>query len=283
MSVDFDADALVGALRAAGCVFAEDEARILRHRAVGEGQLSEWLRRRIAGEPLEQIVGAVEFAGLDLAVGAGVFVPRQRTRLVAAIASDEVGAALAADPSGTVFVEPYCGAAPIAAHVARDHPAAAIVATDIDPVALAYAERNLSSPAIVRRGSGLAGLPQGLRGRVSVTAAVPPYVPDGELDLMPGEARGFEPVSSHSAGAAGLDEVSRLLREAREWLRPTGVVALELHRRQADAAARIAVDAGFQPTVRTSHRSFSDDGHTAVLLLRDPAGDEDVIDNMLTK
>ncbi|MDN6122946.1 MAG: hypothetical protein L0I80_03610, partial [Brevibacterium sp.] len=82
---------VVAHLREAGCVFAEDEARILMQtaqecsfdRAERYATLVELLARRVAGEPLEQVVGWVEFAGLRIAVAPGVFVPRQRTTLLA--------------------------------------------------------------------------------------------------------------------------------------------------------------------------------------------------------
>ncbi|GED97714.1 SAM-dependent methyltransferase [Gordonia crocea] len=263
MSVDDDTDALVDELRAAGCVFAEEEAAILRDRASGAEELARWVGRRIAGEPLEHVVGVVKFAGVELAVGPGVFIPRQRTRLVAAVA----GEAVARYRPGAVFVEPYCGVAPIAAVVARDYPGAVVVATDVDPVALDYARRNLGLAATVCRGIGLAGVPAELRGRVSAIAAVPPYVPVDELDLMPAEARDHEPLRTHSGGAGGLDEVGYLIAEAVTWLEPGGTLLIELHRDQADTAAEIAVDHGCSITVVTEHAAYPDDGHTAVAVL----------------
>ncbi len=74
--------ALVQALRTAGCVFAEDEARLLIESAGSGAELDQALRRRVAGEPLELILGWVEFCGLRLRVAPGVFVPRQRTAVL---------------------------------------------------------------------------------------------------------------------------------------------------------------------------------------------------------
>ncbi len=268
---------LVTRLRAAGCVFAEEEAQILRRHAIDDDELARWADRRVAGEPLEHIVGVVEFGGLGLSVGPAVFIPRQRTRLIAAVASDEVGAALAADPRA-VFVEPYCGAAPIAAVVARHHPTAVVAVSDIDPAALRYAETNLGPSATVVPGRGLSGLPAELRGSVVVIAAVPPYVPDEELDLMPGEAREYEPVATHAGGRGGLDEVGLLVEESAGWLRPGGVLFVELHRDQAPEAVRLAETARLRATTISSHSSYDDDGHTTVLVARclsASAADED--------
>ena len=75
-------------LRAAGCVFAEDEARILVGEALDAVTLENLVRRRVGGEPLEYIVGAAEFGGLMVAVLPGVFVPRQRSLLLVDVAAD---------------------------------------------------------------------------------------------------------------------------------------------------------------------------------------------------
>src|SRR3954471_13115050 len=76
------ADAIVGRLRAAGCVFAEDEAAVLLASASDPAQLAAMVDQRVAGQPLEHVVGWDEFFGRRILVGPGVFVPRQRTELL---------------------------------------------------------------------------------------------------------------------------------------------------------------------------------------------------------
>src|SRR3954464_12731348 len=75
-------DALVARLRAAGCVFAEDEARLLLAEAGPPEALESRVARRVAGEPLEHVLGWAEFCGLRVAVAPGVFVPRRRTEFL---------------------------------------------------------------------------------------------------------------------------------------------------------------------------------------------------------
>jgi release factor glutamine methyltransferase len=266
--VDDDQAVLVMRLRAAGCVFADEEAKVLWRAAANAAQLVQWSDRRVAGEPLEHIVGSVEFGGHDLAVGPGLFIPRQRTRLVAAIASDEVGAALRRDPAGALFVEAYGGVGPIAAVVRGDHPGVAIGVTDIDPAALAYVRTNVGEEARTWVGAGLGGLPDGVRGAVSVIAAVPPYVPVGERAMMPAEARDYEPFAAHSGGADGLAEIGQLLAQVPEWLMAGGVLLVELHRGQVLGATGIAAAAGLDAAMVTGHRCYADDGQTAVLVVR---------------
>ena len=70
--------AIVTVLRAAGCVFAEDEARLLVSEARTPAELAVMVDRRAAGQPLEYVLGWADFCGLRIAVDPGVFVPRPR-------------------------------------------------------------------------------------------------------------------------------------------------------------------------------------------------------------
>src|SRR5437763_636720 len=81
-SVDVPPPNVVAALRAAGCVYAEDEAALLMREAPSAGALATMVGRRIAGEPLEQVLGWAAFCGLRIAVTPSVFIPRRRTELV---------------------------------------------------------------------------------------------------------------------------------------------------------------------------------------------------------
>src|SRR5690606_36330909 len=127
----------VATLRAAGCVYAEDEARLLLEaRETGQGDLDSMVARRVAGEPLEWVVGWAEFADLRIVVRPGVFVPRRRTELLAA-------QAIARLRPAAVAVELCCGAAPVAATVLEEVPFVEVHAADIDPVAVACARENL--------------------------------------------------------------------------------------------------------------------------------------------
>lgn len=230
-------DPLVRALRAAGCVFAEEEAAILREAARDADELERLLRARVAGAALEPLVGWVGFDGLRLSIGPGVFVPRQRSRQLAALAV----AATRAAGEGAVMVEAFAGVAPIAAVVAQQVPAAQVHAIEVDEAALVHARRNLD-PSRVHAGDVLDGLPARLLGRIDVLAAVAPYVPDAHAPLLPREAREQEGASALFGGADGLDHVRSLLDACPAWLAPTGTVLLELHREQMPDAAAHARD-----------------------------------------
>src|SRR5450631_1505826 len=96
--VSLAAPAIVARLSAAGCVFAEDEAQLLISAARSPAELTAMVDRRVAGLPLEQVIGWAEFCGLRIAVDPGVFVPRRRTEFLVAQAIDLAGrAALVVD------------------------------------------------------------------------------------------------------------------------------------------------------------------------------------------
>ena len=224
---------VVARLRAAGCVFAEEEAELLL--AAGEEGL---VQRRVAGEPLEHLLGWVGFAGLRLHVGPGVFVPRQRTELMAR---------LAVEHRPRVLVELCCGVAPVAAVAEAALPGVTTWACDIDPVAVGYAARNI-------RGTALAadldsGLPPSLQHQVDVLACNAPYVPTDELALLPPEARDHEPLQALDGGPDGLVLLRRVAARAGTWLRPGGVLLVEVGASQVDAGLTAFTAAGLRPDV----------------------------------
>jgi release factor glutamine methyltransferase len=161
-----------------------------------------------------------------------------------------------------VVLEPFCGVAPLAASVAAAVPGAELHVSDVDPVALTWARQNLPVDAGVHEGAGLAELPADLRGRVSLVASVPPYVPDGERRFVPREALEHEPPGALFAGSDGLDHVRALVTDLVGWLRPDGRALIELNRAQWDAAAEHGRACGW----RVSRRTGSD-GQTALLCL----------------
>jgi release factor glutamine methyltransferase len=221
---------IVSRLRKAGCVFAEDEAELLISAARTPEELDAMVGRRVAGLPLEQVVGWAEFCGLRIAVEPGVFVPRRRTEFLA-----EQAAALARP--GDIVVDLCCGAGAIAAAVCAAVPGVEMHASDIDPAAVRCARRNV--PGRVYEGDLFDPLPDSLRGRVAVLTANVPYVPAGEIGLLPAEARAHEPLTALDGGADGLDVLRRVAREAPEWLADGGSLLTEASERQVQAAVEV--------------------------------------------
>ena len=229
-------DAVVARLRSAGCVFAEDEARLLVAEAGSPARLESLVRRRVAGEPLEYLLGWAEFWGLRIAVAPGVFVPRRRSELLV-----EEAAALA--PPRAVVVDLCCGSGAVAAALSTvlDHPE--VHASDVDPTAVACARRNLPG-GFVHTGDLFDALPTSLRGRVDILVANVPYVPSSAIALMPPEAREHEPRTALDGGTDGLDLARRVVTGARHWLAQAGSLLFEVGEDQVPAAAGIVAAAG---------------------------------------
>ena len=236
---------VVTALRAAGCVFAEDEARLLTEAARSPVELAELVARRVAGEPLEVVVGWAEFCGLRIAIDPGVFVPRRRTEFLAQHAIALAG-------PDAVAVDLCCGSGAVAAALAATVRPAELHAADLDPAAVRCARRNLAGVAAVHRGDLFAALPDDLRGRVDVLVANAPYVPSDAIGTMPPEARDHEPLVALDGGADGLDVLRRVVAGAPGWLAPGGHVLVESGRRQAAALAEASAAAGLRPQVAHS-------------------------------
>ncbi|MEO3812314.1 putative protein N(5)-glutamine methyltransferase [Sphaerisporangium sp. B11E5] len=230
--------AIVARLRAAGCVFAEDEARLILATARTPSDLAAMVERRAAGLPLEHVLGWAEFDGLRVTVDPGVFVPRRRTEFLVRQA-----AALAPLATPLVIADLCCGTgaigAAVAARLTRAGVRVELHAADVDPAAVRCARRNVAaSGGHVHQGDLYAALPPGLRGRVGLLVASAPYVPTGDIRLLPAEAREHEPRVALDGGADGLDVVRRVAAGAPGWLAPGGRLLLETSPLQAEALAR---------------------------------------------
>src|SRR6266581_6039397 len=234
--------AIVARLRAAGCVFAEDEAELLISAAATPAELTAMVDRRVSGLPLEHVVGWADFCGLRIAVEPGVFVPRRRTEFL-------VRQAIAVAPPHPVIVDLCCGSGAVGAALAAALDPAELHAADIDPVAVRCARRNLAPHGYVYTGDLFEPLPAALRGRVDVLAANVPYVPAGEVALLPAEARVHEPRVALDGGADGLDVLRRVAAGAPQWLAPGGFLLVETSERQAPRAAEAFARSGLATRV----------------------------------
>ncbi|GAA4686267.1 methyltransferase [Promicromonospora umidemergens] len=278
-------------LRSAGCVFAEDEARILTEAADGDAaRLEELVTARVGGLPLEHLVGWAELDGRRWLVAPGVFVPRQRSELLvreaaeraAAGAVGATGALAETTTAGPVLlVDLCCGCGALGGAVAARLLAAGhdveIHAADVDPVAVACAHDNLKalSDDDVPPGAGrltahtytgdLADpLPAEVWGRVDVLVANAPYVPTEAIGMMPPEAREHEPHAALDGGDDGLVILRRVISLAPTLLRPGGHLLVETGETQVSAAVEHMTAAGLTPTVLTD----DDLGATALAATR---------------
>lgn len=234
--------ATVATLRRAGCVFAEDEASLLHEAAASPDELSLLVEHRVAGLPLEHVLGWAEFCGRRLTVDSGVFVPRRRTEFLVAQA-----AALA--PRRAVVVDLCCGSGALGVALATALDRVELHACDVEPAAVRCARRNVGDLGQVYEGDLFDPLPAALRGRVDVLLANVPYVPTADVELLPAEARVHEPRVALDGGGDGLDVMRRVAAEAPGWLAPGGSLLVEASERQRDAAVEVLGRAGLTPRV----------------------------------
>ncbi|MBB0244986.1 putative protein N(5)-glutamine methyltransferase [Streptomyces alkaliphilus] len=244
---DPPAPGIVARLRRAGCVFAEEEARLLSSAASDPAELTALVERRAVGEPLEHVIGRARFGGLWIAVEPGVFVPRRRTEFL-------LERAAGALRPGAVVVDLCCGSGALGAALSTRGERVELHAADLDPAAVRCARRNLAAlgPNRVHWGDLLDALPTDLRGRIDILVANVPYVPTGEIALLPAEAREHEARTALDGGPDGLDVLRRVAAGAARWLAPGGRLLVESSDRQAPGAMAVMAGYGLCPDAVTS-------------------------------
>jgi len=253
-------------LAAAGCVSAAAEARWLVEEATDPRALRAMVARRVAGEPLQYVVGWAPFGRLRLRVGHGVFVPRPETEGLADRAATHLRAAAhlrihrgtgglrgAGPPAVVGFPGPLrpiavdlcTGSGAIACFLAAEVPGARVLATELDPAALAWARPNTDRYGVELLAGDLdAPLPAELAGRVDVLCANVPYVPSGAIPTLPRDVRDHEPRLALDGGPDGLDVLRRVAARAERWLAPGGVLLCEIGDDQGEAATALLAEAG---------------------------------------
>ncbi|MEF9881484.1 putative protein N(5)-glutamine methyltransferase [Streptomyces sp. P9-A4] len=242
---------VVERLRAAGCVFAEEEAEMLFAAAADADELGLMVERRASGLPLEHVVGWAEFAGLRIEVDGGVFVPRRRTEF---LVEHAVGLAR----PGAVCLDLCCGSGAAGAVFLDRIEGAEVHASDIEPAAVRCARRNVEP-----RGGRVYGgdlfdpLPGELRGRVEVLVANVPYVPTEEVGLLPPEAREHEPLVALDGGPDGLDVLRRVAAEAPLWLAPGGHLLVETSERQTGPALQAVSAYGLEARIVSCEEKYA--------------------------
>ncbi|WP_067972873.1 peptide chain release factor N(5)-glutamine methyltransferase [Nocardiopsis trehalosi] len=188
----------------------------------------ECVARRAAREPLQHITGRAYFRYLELRVGPGVFVPRPETEIMVGWAIDTLRAMDVADP---LVVDLGTGSGAIAISIAQEVPRSRVHAVEVDPGALAWAERNIAASGhadrvTAHRADLRRALPE-LDGRVDLLISNPPYVPTADAALIPPEVRDYDPAPALWSGPDGLDTIRDLEGVGRRLLRPGGAMAIE--------------------------------------------------------
>jgi len=212
----------------------------------GVGFYDLMLERRLAGEPLQYVLGEWSFRTLDLMVDRRVLIPRPETEVVVEVALAELDR-LRVEQS--VVVDLGTGSGAIAFSVATERPRARVWATDVSSDALDVARANLvgigtpGARVTVVEGSWFEALPDDLCGGVHLVISNPPYV--AATDELPAEVADWEPTGALVPGPTGLEAIEVIVAAAPTWLARPGVLVVEIAPTQVDDAIALAEAAGF--------------------------------------
>ena len=211
-----------------------------------EAKFRELLQRRSRREPVAYITGRKEFWSLDFVVTPAVLIPRPETELLVEVALQCVRQ-LASGPSVKVL-DVGTGSGAISVCLAKEQPETEIVAVDISPLALDVARDNAGRHGVADR---IRFLPGDLFAPVkampetfNVIVSNPPYIRTGELSMLAGEIRDWEPMTALDGGADGIDTYRRIIGEAHEYLTPGGSIVLEIGADMAPAVAELLSRSG---------------------------------------
>lgn len=225
----------------------------------GVAHFDSMLERRLAGEPLQYVVGRWGFRTLDLAVDARVLIPRPETEGVAELALAEVKRVAAAGHVPLV-ADLGTGSGCIGLSLAAEHKTVQVVCTDQSADAVAAARANaagLGRPAArieIRQGDWFDALPTDRKGEFDVIISNPPYIATNEQ--IPSVVAEWEPKDALFAGPTGLEDAQVIIEGAAAWLRSGGALVLELGETQLDVARDLALQNGFGEA--TVHRDLAD-------------------------
>lgn len=239
---DYALEAALLLEQAAGLTRAE---RILRENeplpVQADTVYQRFLSERENGRPLQYILGEWEFMGLPFFVGEGVLIPRNDTETL-------VEAVLEKQDEHGILLDIGTGSGCIPIALGKYGRFEKLLAVDISPEALAYAEKNAQRNGVeiaFYESDLFAALPDKWKGQLDAVVSNPPYIRREEIPTLMQEVREFEPWSALDGGADGLDFYRRIIQESREWLRPGGWLFFETGYDQGEDLLRLLKEGGF--------------------------------------
>ncbi len=219
--------------------------------SVDSAKVRRLLQRRVKGEPVQYIIGHIEFLGLCIRVGKGVLIPRPETELLVEEVIRAIRGQQSAVSSKTVkslsLLDLCTGTGCIALSLAREFPDAEVYGTDLSKEALAYAKKNAKANTIRNIRFSQGPLFEPMKGKkFDIITANPPYIRRDEIETLQPEIRDWEPVAALDGGMDGMDFYWAILSAASGFLNPNGFIFLELGYDQTEDVQKIARAEGFR-------------------------------------
>jgi release factor glutamine methyltransferase len=206
----------------------QPERELSQEEAAG---FARWVGRRSLGEPVAYILGEKEFWSLRFEISREVLIPRPETECLVEL----LLRFYRPRGEGLRILDIGTGSGAIAVVLARELPAARVVATDISAGALSVARRNAFSHSVADRVDFFQGdLFAAVSGNFDIICSNPPYIPDVPYGLLPAGIRDFEPRGALIAGPDGMDFHRRIIREGAHRLKAGGRIFLEIGEGQRD-------------------------------------------------
>jgi release factor glutamine methyltransferase len=208
------------------------------------------LAARLAGQPLQHVLGHASFRSLDLLVDRRVLVPRPETELLGGLAVSYLGQRRRATGRGSLALDLGTGSGALSLSLAVECDDLEIYAVDCSPSALAVARLNRDRLGVGARavtllcGSWYEPLARSLEHRFDLIVANPPYLAEHEWAELPAEVREFDPAIALVAGPTGLEAIGAVLEGATRFLAPGGCLLVEIAPAQKDTVRRQAESLG---------------------------------------
>ena len=215
-------------------------------------RINRLVKRRAAGEPLQYIIGHVDFLGLEIRVGKGVLIPRPETELLVEeaikIVKRNALSLKSSEKHPSAFLDLCTGSGCIALVLAREFPDAKVYATDVSAkavkCAMGNAEHNTIGNVTFLKGSLFTPVEEHMP--FDLITANPPYISTSDISGLQREVREWEPLRALDGGEDGLDFYRKILAKAAGYLKEGGWIFFELGFGQSEAVTETAADAGFK-------------------------------------
>lgn len=210
-----------------------------------EDTVTEYIARRLRGEPVAYITGSWEFYGLPIVTTPDVLIPRMDTEKLVDTAKE----LLTGRKMNARILDLCCGSGCITCAIGHEMPATRLVAIDISANALEVCRRNIAAQKLISRvicmqADALSSPPLGI-GEFDMIVSNPPYIASEEIKTLDVSVKDFEPVWALDGGEDGLKFYKAIIKYWKSLLRQGGYLLFEVGEGQAQAVRDMLSAAGF--------------------------------------